>query len=734
MTLSPAVLDLLELARQGAKRRRQMFCAPEQLLETLLLRQGRTRSADVLSAALDSRPRLPFNPPGVELSKGLRTGALAEAAAYASREGRSAVVADDLLTALLSPASGISATLREEVGRRVGAEAAERVSPPDESAREIVPMPSTDETGPRTSNCLQPFRPRRDDRFLVDRRLLVEEVLLSLLYCNPLLVGPVGSGRRSLVRLVIRRIREGACPETLRKLEFAELDPTRLVAGTTYRGELEQRVECLVQGILATETPHVLVVEDLHLLAGGGSTGGGIDIASTLLPYLKSQEITILGCTTHDLLREKMEKQVSFLRCFGQVQVAPATAEEGRRLLATQSERLRESFGVEAGDDAIESALTLCREHLPHIPLPGAAEGLLRGAAARVAFEEGMRPEGSAGSVTRVVTPREVLLSLSQQHRIPIEHLDSGVGDKIRGLERAFGEQIFGQGHVLPVLEKTVKVALMNLSDPRRPRGRIFFLGPPGTGKTECARLLAHYLMGSESMLLRYDMSEYQSRSSISTLIGSDKGLVQSEEGGRLTEPLRENPHRVILFDEIEKAHPAIFNLFLQILDNGEIHDKRGCLVSFRHAFCVFTSNAGCEGGEALSGATREAILERLRPIFRPEFLDRIESFVPFQALDAKARAAIAAYQLERLRALALRTHDVDLTWDDPVVKAASRPADGEAGARHILRYLQSEATPAVVDALLSVPVDAPKAASIRLAVAEDGRLLARAESTTTPR
>jgi len=318
---------------------------------------------------------------------------------------------------------------------------------------------------------------------------------------------------------------------------------------------------------------------------------------------------------------------------------------------------------------------------------------------------------------------RHVLLALSKLHRIPSEHLDSGVEEKIRDFDRAFHSQIFGQDQVLPVLRDMVKVALMSLADGRCPRGRLFFIGSPGTGKTETATILARHIMGRDDAVLRFDMSGYQEASSVSTLLGSDKGLVDSEQGGQLTEPLRQDPHRVILFDEIEKAHPSVFNIFLQILQNGEIKDRRGCIVSFRHTICLFTSNVGCTASTDLHGWPRSRIVERLSEVFRPEFLDRIESFVAFKPLDASARRSIAESRLIKLRDTLDRVHRTGLVWSPDVLELPTIPPEGEAGGRHVLRWAQLEVAPAVADALQRRDSGGQRPACVCLVVGAGGGL-----------
>jgi ATP-dependent Clp protease ATP-binding subunit ClpE len=479
---------------------------------------------------------------------------------------------------------------------------------------------------------------------------------------------------------------------------------------------LEERVQAVVRELQEGGGKKVLVLEEVHRFAGSRSTGSA-DVLAMLLPGLRQGRFRLLGCTTHDQLRERLEKdQAALIEMLIRVPMPVVRGEEGCRLLSGLGQELAARHAVEVDAAVTKRAVALAEEQLPHCAMPGSARQLITGAAVTLWFEtEMLRSDGERRSsrywrhvgvpADSTVRPRlderHLLYELAQNHGIPIGHLDSSVRRKIEGLRDSFARQIFGQDHVLEALDRAVKVALMNLADPRRPRGRLFFLGPPGTGKTECARILAQFLMGSEAALLRFDMSEFQDRSSVSSLLGSSRGLVDSEKGGRLTEPLRENPHRVILLDEIEKAHPDIFHLFLGILDNGECHDQQGGRVSFRHSILIFTSNAGSAGDGDLAQCDRAELVHRLRGTFSEAFLSRLESIVPFGPLTAEARRRVAAYQLGRVREQLLEVHGCELTWDDAVTAIVETPAAGEKGARDILHWIHTQVKPALVDALL---------------------------------
>lgn len=711
---SDEVERVLTKALHRAASRRQLTCDALQLLEILLEDRGETELSSIVTRRLRQRVSLPFEPSSAELDAEIELSILPAA-------GRSALTErlrpSDILNALLSTGSPIEPELREyiRVRLRQTCRTSDATATPEHSPEDLG-VRTTNEQAVKTS-ALTSFVPELHD-WHVERADCTDNVIMTLLHDSALLVGQEGSGRRTLISLAVKKLMSLVEARRLPAMSFWQLNPIQLISGTSFRGDLELKVERLLGSLPTSEELPVVIVRDVHLLVGNRGESSP-DIASLLLPALEAKRIRLLAHATPDWCRERLEQHPAFLQQFRITRVEAADVKLSERLLARQSERIAKTYGVTLGEGEVRKAIDLAYRLLPQEALPGAAVALISDAAGQLSFESNMADHDSSrmesaywkhvGEESRSdargalsLSSNHLLVSLATRRGIPFDHLDSSAERTASTFAEKFSKHLFGQAHVQEQLTKSVRVALAGLSDQRRPRAQLLFVGPPGTGKTESARLIAEHLMGDADALLRYDMSEFADKASISTLLGSDKGLVGSEEGGRLTEPVRQQPHRVILFDEIEKADRAIFNLFLQILDYGFISDKQGHRVSFRHSILIFTSNAGCQDEGELHTLSRRELSARLQKYFSAEFLDRMDRLIPFHPLNRRARLLAANAQLNNLRNQLLQTHRAELLWNKWVLAAGARAAQGEPGARQIHRWIGDQVKPALASALLS--------------------------------
>ena len=523
---------------------------------------------------------------------------------------------------------------------------------------------------------------------------------------NPVLVGEPGVGKTAVAEALARRVARGEVPDTLKNRRIVTLDLASMLAGTKYRGDFEDRVKCIIKEVQRAGDV-IVFIDELHTIVGAGSAEGAIDAANILKPALGRGEIQVIGATTPEEYRKHIEKDAALERRFQPVNVPEPDGECCERMLLALRGSLEAHHGLRITDEAVSAAIRLSTRYICDRYLPDKAIDLLDEAASRV------RVEGSPSRTQ--VEDSDVAEVVSAWTGVPASAITEPESERLLRLEEALHRRVVGQDEAVSAVARAIRRGRVGLADPRRPLGSFLFLGPTGVGKTELCRALAEAVYGDEEALIRLDMSEYMEKHAVSKLIGSPPGYVGYGEGGQLTERVRRRPWSVVLFDEIEKAHEDVYNLLLQIMEDGRLTDSEGRRADFRSTIVVMTSNVGAkaitENRPALGfsgaardgdGAVREAVMAELRQTFRPEFLNRVDDAIVFRRLtpaDVRriARGLTDAVR-ERMRALGVQLEVTDAALD----LLAERGFDPTYGARPLRRCICTQLEDPAAEALLS--------------------------------
>ncbi len=509
----------------------------------------------------------------------------------------------------------------------------------------------------------------------------MEQILSRRRKNNPVLIGEPGVGKTAIAEGLAQRIVDGDVAETLQRKEIVALDIASMVAGSKFRGEFEDRLKAVIREIEAQAGETILFIDELHTLVGAGAAEGAIDASNMLKEPLSHGKFQVIGATTLDEYRERIEKDSAFERRFQRIVVREPTIEETIAILEGLRGKLTEHHKIEITDGALGAAARLSERYLSDRFLPDKAIDLVDEAASR------LRVDGTGD----VVTESEIAALVSQWTGIPAERMLEEERARLASMEEALHARVIDQDEAVRAVAEAVRHSRAGLSDPRRPIGTFLFLGPTGVGKTELAKTLAAFLFGSDAALLRIDMSEYMERHAVARLIGSPPGYIGYEEGGQLTEAVRRRPYQVVLFDEVEKAHPQVMNLLLQLLDEGRLTDGHGRTVDFRNTILIMTSNAGSEHFQTDAGedAIRERVREELRKLFRPEFLNRIDETIIFHPLSEAAIERIVDLKIAELNER-LAEQEIELTLTAEAKRVLAKAGyDPHYGARPLARAMK---------------------------------------------
>ncbi len=574
---------------------------------------------------------------------------------------------------------------------------------------------------------------------------------------NPCLIGEPGVGKTAIAEGLALKIASGEVPEILKDKRIVALDLTGMVAGTKYRGDFEERIKSAIDEVSKAGNI-ILFIDEVHTLIGAGAAEGAVDAANILKPALARGEMQVIGATTIEEYRKNIEKDSALERRFQSVLVGEPSREEAVEILKGIRDKYEAHHKVKITDEAIEAAVKMSSRYIGDRFLPDKAIDLIDEAASKVRLRAYTPPEDireleekikrineeKASAVNSqnfeqaaalrdeekevkahlenakegwkrqnsetngVVTPDEIAAIVSEWTHIPVVQLTEEESQRLLHMEEELHRRIVGQDQAVSAVAKAIRRGRVGLKDPNRPTGSFIFLGPTGVGKTELCKTLAATLFGDESAMIRLDMSEFMEKHTVSKLVGSPPGYVGYDEGGQLTEKVRRKPYSVVLFDEIEKAHPDVFNMLLQILDDGVLTDSQGRKVDFKNCIIIMTSNVGAklitnagnaalgfkgeEGNGTMSQSDiKDAVMGELKKCFRPEFLNRVDDIIVFEQLNKDDIKEIARRMLKTLKN---RVHDmgIELSFDDSAIeKIADEGFDPVYGARPLRRAIQSE-------------------------------------------
>ena len=524
---------------------------------------------------------------------------------------------------------------------------------------------------------------------------------------NPLLIGEPGVGKSALAEGLAARIARGDVPPMLRDTQICALDMAQMIAGSKYRGEFEERIKKVLSCVQEMGNV-ILFIDEMHTLIGAGSSSeGGMDAANILKPALARGEVRVIGATTYKEYRKYVEKDAALARRFQRIDVREPDRDETLRILSGLRERYEDYHHVTIADDALTAAVELSARYVTDRCMPDKAIDLIDEAASMAKIAGWTQESGSE----IVIHAAEVAKVVAQWTGVPVERVGADDQQDILNLEKTLRRRIVGQDEAISSIARALRRSRAGLGDPTRPLGVFMLLGPSGVGKTELCKALSEALFGSEEALIRIDMSEYSEEATASRLIGSPPGYVGHGEGGQLTDAVLKRPYSVVLFDEIEKAHPKIFSLLLQLLDDGQLTDSVGRKVNFKNTIVVMTSNAGvsfdmekrlgfASGAEAHDPG--KAILAQVKQTFRPEFLGRIDELIVMHSLTKEDGACIAALMLGRI-AQQLGRQGIMLEYDDGVpALLAGEGVDAMSGARNLRRVIARRVEDPLSDLLLT--------------------------------